>query len=45
MSAELLANSTKNQKADRVWAQMQGAKDIIGKPYEAKEITEKLATI
>lgn len=26
--------STKHQKADRVWAQMQGARDLIAKPYE-----------
>jgi len=37
--------SSKNQKADRVWAQMQGAKDLIAKPYEPKEITEKLAAL
>jgi twitching motility two-component system response regulator PilH len=34
--------SSKHQKADRVWAQMQGAKDLIAKPYEAKDIKEKL---
>jgi twitching motility two-component system response regulator PilH len=37
--------SSKHQRADRVWAQMQGAKDLIAKPYEAKEITEKLAAL
>lgn len=37
--------STKQQKADRVWAQMQGAKDLIGKPYNAREITERLAAL
>lgn len=37
--------SSKHQKADRVWAQMQGAKDLIAKPYESKEITEKLAAL
>lgn len=37
--------SSKHQKADRVWAQMQGAKDLIAKPYESKEITEKLAEL
>lgn len=37
--------SSKQQKADRVWATMQGAKDLIGKPYEAKEILEKLASL
>lgn len=37
--------SSKNQKADKVWAQMQGAKDLIGKPYDAKEITAALAAL
>ncbi|MCI0667212.1 MAG: response regulator [Methylococcaceae bacterium] len=37
--------SSKHQKADRVWAQMQGAKDLIAKPYEAREITAKLAAL
>lgn len=37
--------SSKQQKADRVWAQMQGAKDLIGKPYDPKEIREKLAAL
>lgn len=37
--------SSKSQKADRVWAQMQGAKDLVGKPYAAKEILDKLATL
>jgi twitching motility two-component system response regulator PilH len=37
--------STKNQKADKVWAQMQGAKNIIGKPYEPREITAALASL
>jgi twitching motility two-component system response regulator PilH len=35
--------SSKHQKADRVWAQMQGAKDLVGKPYEASQITAALA--
>lgn len=37
--------SSKQQKADRVWAQMQGAKDLIGKPYEPNEILERLAAL
>jgi twitching motility two-component system response regulator PilH len=37
--------SSKHQKADRVWAQMQGARDLIAKPFEPKQITEKLAQI
>ena len=34
--------TSKNQKADRVWAQMQGAKDFISKPYTAAQIIEKV---
>lgn len=34
--------TSKHQKADRVWAQMQGAKDFISKPYTADQIIEKL---
>ncbi len=37
--------SSKQQKADRVWAQMQGAKDLIGKPYDAKEVLDKLSAL
>lgn len=37
--------SSKNQKADKVWAQMQGAKDLIGKPGDAKEILAALAAL
>lgn len=37
--------SSKNQKADRVWAQMQGARDLIAKPYEPDEILRTLATL
>jgi len=37
--------SSKHQKADRVWAQMQGAKDLISKPFETKEITDKLGML
>lgn len=36
--------SSKHQKADRVWAQMQGAKDLIAKPFEAAEITAALSS-
>ena len=35
--------TSKHQKADRVWAQMQGAKDFISKPYTAEQILEKLS--
>lgn len=37
--------STKNKKSDKVWAQMQGAKNLIGKPYEPEEITAALAAL
>jgi twitching motility two-component system response regulator PilH len=36
--------SSKNQKADHLWAKMQGAKSLIGKPYEASQILETLRT-
>jgi len=34
--------TSKNQKADRVWAQMQGGKAYITKPYSADDIIDKL---
>jgi twitching motility two-component system response regulator PilH len=37
--------SSKNQKADKVWAQMQGARDLIGKPGDATEILAALAAL
>ncbi|ASF45314.1 response regulator [Methylovulum psychrotolerans] len=37
--------SSNSQRADRVWAQMQGARDLIAKPYEAKDILDILATL
>ncbi len=37
--------SSKQQKADRVWAQMQGAKGLIGKPFNAREVLETLAAL
>lgn len=37
--------SSRHQKADRMWAQMQGAKDLIAKPYAAKEIIDSLAAL
>lgn len=30
--------STKNQRADQLWAKMQGAKALIGKPYKKEEL-------
>ncbi|MCO4757209.1 MAG: response regulator [Oceanospirillaceae bacterium] len=34
--------SSKNQEADKVWAQLQGAKAVIGKPYEDEEILKQV---
>ncbi len=34
--------TSKNQKADRLWAQMQGAKGYVTKPYSADEIIDQL---
>ena len=34
--------TSKNQKADRLWAQMQGAKGFITKPYSADDIIDQL---
>jgi twitching motility two-component system response regulator PilH len=30
--------STKNQKADQMWAKMQGAKALVGKPYAKTDL-------
>jgi twitching motility two-component system response regulator PilH len=32
--------SSKNQKADHIWAKMQGAKGLISKPYTREQIYE-----
>ena len=37
--------TSKDQKADRVWAQMQGAKGYITKPYTANEIVDQLKAL
>lgn len=34
--------SSKNQKADRIWAQMQGAKGYVTKPYVPQDILAQL---
>jgi twitching motility two-component system response regulator PilH len=34
--------STKNTKADQVWAKAQGGKALIGKPYSAEQIVDAL---
>lgn len=37
--------TSKDQKADRVWAQMQGAKGYITKPYSPNEIVDQLRAL
>jgi twitching motility two-component system response regulator PilH len=34
--------STKKQRADKLWAARQGAKDLISKPYENQEIIDAI---
>lgn len=34
--------TSKGQKADRVWAQLQGGKDLVAKPYSSDEIVAQL---
>lgn len=37
--------TSKNQKADRLWAQMQGGKAFITKPYTPDAIIDQLKTL
>lgn len=37
--------SSKNKKADHVWAKMQGARALIAKPYSDKDIVAVLDTV
>ena len=34
--------SSKDQEADKVWAQLQGAQDYVTKPYTAEEIVSQI---
>ncbi|TDR38702.1 twitching motility two-component system response regulator PilH [Tahibacter aquaticus] len=34
--------STKNQKADHLWAKMQGARGLVGKPYSKSDIVDAI---
>ena len=36
--------STKNQRADKIWAEKQGAKNLISKPIDSSEIVKNLNT-
>ncbi len=37
--------TSKNQRADKVWAQMQGGKGYVTKPYTSDQIVEQLKAI
>jgi twitching motility two-component system response regulator PilH len=37
--------TSKNQKADRLWAQMQGGKAFVTKPYSADAIVDQLKAL
>ena len=37
--------TSKGQKADRVWAQMQGGKSLVSKPYTADQIVEQIKDV
>jgi twitching motility two-component system response regulator PilH len=37
--------TSKSQKADKIWAQMQGAAGHVGKPYTADQIVDQLHAI
>lgn len=37
--------TSKNQKADRMWAQMQGGKALVAKPFTADDIIDQLNAI
>jgi len=37
--------TSKAQKADKVWAQMQGGKGYVTKPYTADQIVEQLKAV
>lgn len=37
--------SSKNQKADRVWAELQGGKAFITKPYTPEQILEQITAL
>ena len=34
--------TSKGQKADRVWAMMQGGKDLVSKPFTADDIVAQI---
>ncbi len=41
-SIPIVLVTSKNQKADKMWAQVQGASGFVSKPYTAEQIQEQL---
>ena len=37
--------TSKNQKADRVWGELQGGRGMISKPYSAEQILDAISAI
>lgn len=37
--------TSKNQKADRIWGELQGGKGLISKPFTPDQILQKLTTM
>lgn len=37
--------TSKNQKADRVWAELQGGKAFITKPYKPEQILDQISSL
>lgn len=37
--------TSKNQRADHLWAKMQGAKCLVGKPYQPEEILSAIRSV
>ncbi len=37
--------TSKNQKADRLWGELQGGKGMISKPYTSDQILKTIATV
>lgn len=38
----VLIVSSKNQEADKVWAQLQGAQGLVGKPYTEENLLSQV---
>ena len=37
--------TSKNQKADKMWAQMQGGRDLVSKPFTAEQIIDHINAV